>query len=466
MRIGRSGGKPNRTRRNDFALLWSASALSQLGNICSATANPLLALLLTNSPIFAGWVAAASTIPTLLMHLPAGWLVDRYNRRLLLFIGQAGRLAASALLVWALWSGDQSTMMIIIIVAAICEGAFWVLYNAAEITAVQRVVNSVELPSALALNEARVHIAVIAGKPLSGFLFELNKAFPYCINLMGFIWSIPALFIMKKKDYQPLQEDRSWDGTSIARVVKEVARSSFMRTVVIVCAIGNFCFQIVVLSLLVLAQQQNMSSTLIGLLLAISGIGGLVGSLIAPRVRPRVKGERNVISFCVAAWAALTFVVAVSAQPVVGLIAWGGLSIAGGFLNVALLTYQVREVPGHMLGRVMAINRFLTSGAVPLGALTAGYVVTEFQPPGAVWLVFIVIMLMALVVSPRWMRFGSMVGRLKSRLTHLPKHHLEADACARPEAPRTELPRPELPRTELPLAEGAADKTGHPLPIR
>jgi MFS family permease len=425
-----------------------------------------LALLLTNSPIFAGWVAAASTIPTLLMHLPAGWLVDRYNRRLLLFIGQAGRLAASALLVWALWSGDQSTMMIIIIVAAICEGAFWVLYNAAEITAVQRVVNSVELPSALALNEARVHIAVIAGKPLSGFLFELNKAFPYCINLMGFIWSIPALFIMKKKDYQPLQEDRSWDGTSIARVVKEVARSSFMRTVVIVCAIGNFCFQIVVLSLLVLAQQQNMSSTLIGLLLAISGIGGLVGSLIAPRVRPRVKGERNVISFCVAAWAALTFVVAVSAQPVVGLIAWGGLSIAGGFLNVALLTYQVREVPGHMLGRVMAINRFLTSGAVPLGALTAGYVVTEFQPPGAVWLVFIVIMLMALVVSPRWMRFGSMVGRLKSRLTHLPKHHLEADACARPEAPRTELPRPELPRTELPLAEGAADKTGHPLPIR
>jgi predicted MFS family arabinose efflux permease len=384
------------------------------------------------------------------MHLPAGWLVDRCNRRLLMFIGQAGRLAAGALLVWALWSGHQPTVMIIIVVAAICEGAFLVLYNAAEITAVQRVVNSAELPSALALNEARVHIAVIAGKPLGGSLFELNRALPYCVNLLGFIWSIVALFGMKKKDYQPRREDSPWDGTSVIRVVKEVAQSSFLRTVVIVCALGNFCFQIIVLSLLVLAQQRHMSSTLIGLLLATSGIGGLAGSMIAPRVRPRVKDERNIISFCVAAWAALTFVVAVSAQPVVGLIAWGGLSITGGFLNVAIVMYQVREVPGHMLGRVMAINRFLTSGAVPLGALTAGYVVVRFQPDGAVWLIFIVIMLMALAVSPRWMRLGWVADWRKPGLPTTMTPGLEARADTLTEMPAAEMPV----------------ESGNPLPIR
>lgn len=412
MRISRSGGKPERTRR-DFALLWSASAISQLGSVCSATANPLLALLLTHSPIFAGWVGAASTIPALLMHLPAGWLVDRCNRRLLMFTSQAGRLAAGALLVWALWSGHRPTVMIVIVVAAMCEGAFLVLYNAAEITAVQRVVNSAELPSALALNEARVHIAVIAGKPLSGFLFELNKAWPYCVNLVAFIWSIIALFFMKLKDYQPRHEDRPWDGTSIIQVVKEVAQHSFLRTVVLVCTLGNFCFQIVVLSLLVLAQRQHMSSILIGLLLATSGIGGLTGSMIAPRVRTRVRDERNIIGFCVVAWAALTFIVAVSAQPVVGLVAWGGLSMTGGFLNVAIVMYQVREVPGHMLGRVMAVNRFVTSGAVPLGALTAGYVITELQPSGATWLIFCVIMSLALVVGPRWTRRGLTAEQVK-----------------------------------------------------
>jgi MFS family permease len=402
VRIGRSRGTPNRPRRSDFALLWSASAISQLGNVCTATANPLLALLLTQSPIFAGWVGVASTIPALLMQLPAGWLVDRCNRRLLMFIGQAGRLAAGVLLVWALWTGHRSTIVIVIVVAAICEGAFLVLYNAAEITAVQRVVNSAELPSALALNEARVHIAVIAGKPLGGFLLELNRALPYCVNMAGFLWSFVALIAMKKKDYQPRHEARPWAGTSVISVVKEVMQHSFLRTVVVVCALGNFCFQIIVLSLLVLAQQRHMSSTLIGLLLATSGIGGLAGSMIAPRVRARMKDERNIIGLCVAAWAALTLVIAMSTHPVVGLIAWGGLSVTGGFLNVALVTYQVREVPGHMLGRVMAVNRFVTSGAVPLGALMAGYLVAALQPSGAAWSAFIAIAVMAGVILVRF----------------------------------------------------------------
>ncbi len=130
-----------------------------------------------------------------------------------------------------------------------------------------------------------------------------------------------------------------------------------------------------------------------------------------------MKDERNIVKFCVVAWAALTFVIAVSAQPVVGLIAWGGLSVTGGFLNVAVTTYQVRRVPGHMLGRVMAINRFLTSGAVPLGALTAGYIIAQFQPNGAAWLVFAPIAVLAVAVHPRKLLPGRVIDWLKSRLT-------------------------------------------------
>src|ERR671931_676521 len=168
--------------RRDFTLLWSASATSQLGNICSATANPLLALLLTHSPIFAGWVGAASTLPALLMYLPAGWFVDHFNRRLLMFIGQTGRLIAAILLVYALWSGHWPAVMVI--VAALFEGTFFVLYSAAEITAAWQVVSSRKLHSALALNEARTHIAVIAGKPLGGVLLESNKALPCLANVL------------------------------------------------------------------------------------------------------------------------------------------------------------------------------------------------------------------------------------------------------------------------------------------
>lgn len=409
-------------RWRDFTLLWSASAASQLGGVCTATANPLLALVLIRSPVFAGYVCAASTIPALLMYLPAGWFVDRFNRRLLMFVSQLGRLVGCALVAYALWFGGHQKSLLI--VAALCEGTFLVLYSAAEITAVQRVVNSAELPSALAMNEARSHLAFMAGKPLGGFLFGQREYLPYCVNMLASAWSLAALLMMKRTNYQPHEAERTPDHSpriSLFDGLKMVILNSFLRTVAVVCAVGNFFFQTVMLLLIVLAQQQHLSSARIGLLLATSGVGGLIGSVLAPVLGKRVRDEQNIIIVCVVAWAALTLVVAVSAHPVTGLIAWGGLSITGGFLNVAIVTHQARRVPEHLLGRVMGINRFLTSGAVPLGAMSAGYIVAGLKPQPAAWLVFGVIALTAVTVPfllrPRWLLPARTVERLKKRLT-------------------------------------------------
>jgi predicted MFS family arabinose efflux permease len=175
------------------------------------------------------------------------------------------------------------------------------------------------------------------------------------------------------------------------------------------------------LLLVVLAEQRNISAAGIGLLLATSGVCGLAGSFIAPMIGTRVRDERNIIKFCVVTWAALTFVVAISAQPIIGLIAWGGLSVTGGFLNVAMNTYQVKRMPEHILGRVIGINCFFTYGAVSAGALSAGYIVAELQPQAAAWLVSGVSMAMIVVVfilvSPRMLLPDRMVNWLKERLS-------------------------------------------------
>lgn len=383
-------------RSRDFTLLWSASASSQLGSMCTATANPLLVLLLTHSPIIAGWAGAASTFPALVMYLPAGWFVDRFNRRRLLFLSQSGRFVVYACLICGLGLGYHRTSLLV--VTAFCDGTLLVIYSAAEITAVQRVVDSDRLPSALAMNEARNHLALLAGRPLGGFLYGQNRVFPYSVNVLASLWSIVALSRMKRKDYQPRQAvDRSSEVPDrlptlpVLRGLKVVISSQFLRTVIVLCAVGNFFFQTVSLSLVVLAEQRHMSSAGIGLLLATSGVGGIAGSVIAPAAGRRIQNEQNIIKLCAVAWTGLTLVVALSRQPVVGLIAWGALSVTGGFLNVVIFTYQARRVPGHLLGRVMGINRFVTSGAVPLGALSAGYIVAELRPEHAAWLAFGVI---------------------------------------------------------------------------
>jgi len=390
--------------------------------MCVATANPLLALILTHSPVFAGYVGAAGTIPALLMYLPAGWFVDRFNRRLLMFVSQLGRLIGCALVIYAIGFQDHAKPMLI--VAALCEGSFLVLYSAAESTSVQQVVSADRLPWALAMNEARGHLALMAGRPLGGFLFGQNKTSPYCVNVVTAVWSMIALMMMDKKNHQPPRADGCLGGRpqfSIFDGARILILSSFLRTVVVVCAVGNFFFQTVVMLLIVLAKQQHLSSARIGLLLATSGVAGLIGSAVAPKMAKRVTNEGNIIKLCAAAWAALTFVVAVCAQPVAGLIAWGGLSVTGGFLNVAIVTHQTRHVPAHVLGRVMGINRFLTCGAVPLGALSSGYIVAEVQPHLAAWIVFgamlVVLGAVPVLLKPTMLLPSRTAERLKKRLT-------------------------------------------------
>lgn len=68
-------------RNFDFLLLWSGQTVSTLGTNISGLALPLLVLALTHSPALAGLVTAVRQLPYLLVSLPAGALVDRWNRK-------------------------------------------------------------------------------------------------------------------------------------------------------------------------------------------------------------------------------------------------------------------------------------------------------------------------------------------------------------------------------------------------
>lgn len=84
----------------DWVLLWSGQLVSVVGTQVSQLAYPLLVLLLTHSPAQAGFLSAARTIPYLLLGLPAGALVDRWNRRRVMIVCDAGRAVALGSIRW------------------------------------------------------------------------------------------------------------------------------------------------------------------------------------------------------------------------------------------------------------------------------------------------------------------------------------------------------------------------------
>src|SRR5882672_8168118 len=89
-------GVPRLRANRDFRLLWFGSVVSVLGSRASAIAYPLLVLALTGSPADAGLAGFAATISYLLGQLPAGALVDRWNRKFIMIACDAGRALALA----------------------------------------------------------------------------------------------------------------------------------------------------------------------------------------------------------------------------------------------------------------------------------------------------------------------------------------------------------------------------------
>src|SRR5438270_8067161 len=80
----------------DFLLLWGGQMMSAVGSQVSLIAFPWLILAVTSSPAQAGLIAAIRTLPYILFGLPAGALIDRWNRKQVMILCDTGRALALA----------------------------------------------------------------------------------------------------------------------------------------------------------------------------------------------------------------------------------------------------------------------------------------------------------------------------------------------------------------------------------
>ena len=80
-------------RNRDYLLLWGGQAVSSVGGSASTLAFPLLILSVTQSPAQAGFAGALRSLAYLLLGLPAGALIDRWDRKRTMILCDIGRTA-------------------------------------------------------------------------------------------------------------------------------------------------------------------------------------------------------------------------------------------------------------------------------------------------------------------------------------------------------------------------------------
>src|SRR5437868_10172800 len=162
----------NRLWQNrDYLLLWGGQAISTMGSNASELALPLLILALTHSPVQAGLVGAVRTVAILLTNLPAGALVDRWNRKYTMMWCDAGRAVALASIPLALALGHLTAAQLYLV--ALVEGVLATFFDLAQAASIPRVVRKEQLPAAIGQQEVTGGVVTLLGPSLGGMLYGL-----------------------------------------------------------------------------------------------------------------------------------------------------------------------------------------------------------------------------------------------------------------------------------------------------
>jgi predicted MFS family arabinose efflux permease len=133
------------------------------------------------------------------------------------------------------------------------------------------------------------------------------------------------------------------------------------------------------LAVIVLARGDGASSALIGAIAACSGLGGLLGTFAAPPLVHRIRPGVIIIGciwLCTLCMTALCVVPgALWLCPVLTV-----LGLVMGPWNVASQAYRMRITPNWMLARVSSVSFQVAWGAIPLGSLLAGVLLSSLSP--------------------------------------------------------------------------------------
>ena len=357
-------------KNRDFILLWSGQVVSTVGSEMSMLAFPLLVLAVTGSPRDAGIVGFARSLPFLFVYLPAGVYVDRWNRKHVMLVADAGRALAIGSV--ALWLALGRPPLAWLAIASAIEGTLFVFFQLSESAALPAVVPREQLPAAIAQNQARMQGAGLVGSPLGGALFGLSRLLPFAVDAMSYAVSFVSLLFVRPA----FQGERRRDGRSLRDEVTEglawLWRERFLRTVTALVTGTNFVHQALALVLIVRLKDLGASSALIGVVFAILGAGSIAGALAAPRVQRRFSPQAVVLG-SLWIWPVQTAALFLIPSPLALGLLTAAAFVAGPIFNVVVGAYRYALVPEHLYGRVASASLLFAWGSIPLGALFAGY---------------------------------------------------------------------------------------------
>ena len=352
----------------NFRRYVSGQALSLIGTWVETVAQALLVLRLTHSGVILGLTTAARFAPVLLLSPYAGLLVDRFPKRRLLLVTQAGLGLVSLALGILVLSGNVTLGLVVVL--ALAFGTFSAADNPARQAFVAEVVGRDLIRNAVTLNSTTVNVARVIGPAIAAVLVStVGLGWCFIGNAGSFVFVIVSLLLLDGRQLHPVAPVHRAAGQLRAGLRYAARVPSIARPLLMMAAVGTFTFEFEVSLPLLASDTFHGTATAYSWLIGALGAGAVIGGLYAARTRR--TGLRRLT------WAAAGYAVAVglvAAAPtlptaVAACAITGAASVV--FLTTGNSTIQLASDPSYR-GRVTALWSLALVGSTPIGSPVIG----------------------------------------------------------------------------------------------
>lgn len=362
-------------KNRNFLIYWIGLSISQSGTWMQNIAQPWLALMITNSPTLVGLTAAAQFVPIMLFSLFSGVIVDKMDKKRILYFTQGGQCVVSVLFAFSVFFDFASYALVLSL--ALLTGIFNCLDSPTRHSFIPELIGERKLvANAIALNSMSVSVSRIIGPSLAGLImasFGIGACF--LANSISFIAIfVSLLFIRTQKSKAGSNKE------SMLKAIKsalgyikshDILLTPLLILLIFATLVPNYSVSI---SALVKESLGGVDKDF-GYLMGMLGVGALLGAFVSASQRKQSLKTMYyapfVCAFCLA---------------MVGVVAdfwWVGLWLvltAFSFImslnaiNACLQTHSL----SFYRGRVMSVYSLFFLGSTPIGAMIAGLSASYF----------------------------------------------------------------------------------------
>ncbi|MFC4455320.1 MFS transporter [Deinococcus sonorensis] len=357
---------PHVLRHRDYRLFWTGQAVSGVGSLMQVVGQSLLVLKLSHQSALAlGAVSLAQALAFFLFALIGGGVVDRVNRRAVLFVTQT--LLMGLALTLAVLSATGTASLPVVVALAFCSGMVMSFDQPARAALFPGLVPHSEVPRATALNALAMTAAGTLGPALAGVTAaSLGLSVNFALNALSFVVALVCLARMRTVNQPAPASSRPPLLTSVREGLQVVARDPALPWVV--SGYG---------ALLLLGPSPSMLLPLYaaqvlhvdGAPLALLFLAVGAGTLLASVAQAASSGERQRDVFVVGliVWAAALAVFALSSSLALCAAALLVHGAARNVVGTTAVTLMQLLAPEQARGRVMSVNTLLAGGVRPIG---------------------------------------------------------------------------------------------------